>query len=91
MKTIHFIIPLAGRYETLKRFLGNFEKVCLLTAENVKLAVILFKVQTKSGCGVLSAYFKLLCRLVRLSVPLSVGRSVTLLIFAFLSTDWRTD
>ena len=44
LKTVHFIIPLAGRYDTLKRFLGNFEKVCLASGENVKLAVILFKV-----------------------------------------------
>lgn len=43
IKTIHFIVPLAGRYETLKRFLNNFDKVCLATGENVKLLVVLFK------------------------------------------------
>ena len=43
MKTVHFIIPLSGRYETLKRFLANFEKVCLAPGDNVKLAVVLFK------------------------------------------------
>lgn len=42
-KTVHFIIPLAGRYQTLKRFMNNFEKVCLANGDNVKLAVILFK------------------------------------------------
>ena len=45
LKMVHFIIPLAGRYDTLKRFLNNFEKVCLVTGENVKLVVILFKVE----------------------------------------------
>ena len=49
MKTIHFIVPLAGRYETLKRFLNNFDKVCLATGENVKLLVVLFKVTIGLG------------------------------------------
>ena len=49
IKTIHFIVPLAGRYETLKRFLNNFDKVCLATGENVKLLVVLFKVSFGLG------------------------------------------
>ena len=48
-KAIHFIVPLAGRYETLKRFLNNFDKVCLATGENVKLLVVLFKVSFGLG------------------------------------------
>lgn len=40
--TVHFIIPLAGRYETFARFMENFEKICLKTQENVKLLVVYF-------------------------------------------------
>jgi chondroitin sulfate synthase len=39
---VHFILPLAGRFETFHRFLKNFENVCLKTGDNVNLAVILF-------------------------------------------------
>jgi len=41
-KTIHLIIPLAGRYPTLKRFMTNLEKA-LVKGENIKTALILFK------------------------------------------------
>nr|XP_002740525.1 PREDICTED: chondroitin sulfate synthase 1-like [Saccoglossus kowalevskii] len=42
-QTIHFVLPLAGRFETLKRFMQNFERTCLVTKEDVKLVVVLFK------------------------------------------------
>jgi chondroitin sulfate synthase len=41
-KYIHFIVPLSGRFDTFKKFIKNFENVCLKTSENVKLALILF-------------------------------------------------
>lgn len=41
-KIIHFVVPLAGRLAIFKRFMENFENVCLKTRENVKLAVVLF-------------------------------------------------
>ncbi|XP_014667856.1 PREDICTED: chondroitin sulfate synthase 1-like [Priapulus caudatus] len=40
--TVHFVLPLAGRYTTFKRFLSNFESACLRGEERVTLAVILF-------------------------------------------------
>lgn len=42
-KTIHFVLPLMGRVEIFKRFMLNYEKVCLESGENVKLAVVLFE------------------------------------------------
>lgn len=39
---IHFILPLSGRVNVFKRFLKNFEEVCLKMEENVELAVVLF-------------------------------------------------
>ena len=41
-KRIHFILPLSGRFETLKRFLYTYEEVCLKTSENVALYLVYF-------------------------------------------------
>lgn len=41
-KMINFILPLAGRFETFKRFIGVFEKICLKPNENVRLVVELY-------------------------------------------------
>ncbi len=41
-KTIHFILPLAGRFQTFLHFMHNFEEVCLKTGEHVALALMLF-------------------------------------------------
>ncbi|KAM8961728.1 chondroitin sulfate synthase 3 [Pelodytes ibericus] len=40
-KKIHFLVPLTGRYDIFIRFMENFEKVCLIPKQNVKLVVIL--------------------------------------------------
>ncbi|XP_077988401.1 chondroitin sulfate synthase 1-like [Glandiceps talaboti] len=40
--TVHFVIPLAGRPESFKRFMKNFEEVCIQQDDNVKLVVVLF-------------------------------------------------
>lgn len=40
-KKIHILVPLTGRYETFMRFMDNFEKVCLISNQNVKLIIIL--------------------------------------------------
>lgn len=40
-KQISILVPLSGRYDTLVRFMENFEKVCLVPKQNVKLSVIL--------------------------------------------------
>lgn len=47
-KIIHFVMPLSGRLEIFKRFIKNFENVCLKKNENVKLAIVLFT-ETSSG------------------------------------------
>uniref|UniRef100_A0A8C9VLI5 Hexosyltransferase n=1 Tax=Scleropages formosus TaxID=113540 RepID=A0A8C9VLI5_SCLFO len=41
-KRINVLVPLAGRYEIFVRFMANFEKVCLVPSQNVKLLVLLF-------------------------------------------------
>ncbi|XP_063152793.1 chondroitin sulfate synthase 3 [Candoia aspera] len=41
-KKIHILVPLTGRYDIFLRFMENFEKTCLVTKQNVRLAVILF-------------------------------------------------
>ena len=42
-KVINFVVPLAGRWETFKRFMMNYEDICLRTNENVKLVIVLFE------------------------------------------------
>ncbi|XP_024085616.1 chondroitin sulfate synthase 1-like [Cimex lectularius] len=41
-KLINFILPLSGRFEVFRRFISNFEDVCLKNNENVALIVVLF-------------------------------------------------
>ena len=36
---VHFIVPLVGRLETFRRFMKNFELVCLIARQRVKLVV----------------------------------------------------
>ncbi|TRY89554.1 hypothetical protein DNTS_005306 [Danionella cerebrum] len=38
---VHLLVPLTGRYEIFVRFMENFEKVCLIPNQNVKLTIIL--------------------------------------------------
>lgn len=45
-KTIHFILPLAGRFQTFLAFMRNFEEVCLVTDERTTLSVMLFHSET---------------------------------------------
>ncbi|XP_060617994.2 chondroitin sulfate synthase 3 [Anolis sagrei] len=45
-KKIHILVPLTGRYDTFQRFMENFEKTCLISKQNVKLAIILFNSET---------------------------------------------
>ncbi|XP_054010276.1 chondroitin sulfate synthase 1-like, partial [Hylaeus anthracinus] len=48
-KTIHFVLPLAGRYEVFQRFLQNYEEVCLTNGEKTRLLVVLFHHKTESS------------------------------------------
>ncbi|XP_048187247.1 chondroitin sulfate synthase 3 [Perognathus longimembris pacificus] len=41
-KKIHILVPLVGRYDIFLRFMENFENVCLIPLQNVKLVIILF-------------------------------------------------
>ncbi|XP_064620327.1 chondroitin sulfate synthase 1-like [Lineus longissimus] len=47
-RTVHFILPLAGRFEPFTRFLNNFENTCLKTGDKVELAVVLFSEVSES-------------------------------------------
>ncbi|XP_033952517.1 chondroitin sulfate synthase 3 [Pseudochaenichthys georgianus] len=40
-RKVNILVPLSGRYENFVRFMENFEKVCLIPKQNVKLSVIL--------------------------------------------------
>ncbi|XP_051541173.1 chondroitin sulfate synthase 3-like [Myxocyprinus asiaticus] len=40
-KKVHFLVPLTGRYGIFVRFMENFERVCLIPNQNVKLTIIL--------------------------------------------------
>lgn len=40
-KKVHILVPLSGRYDAFLRFMHNFEKVCLVSQQNVKLSVVL--------------------------------------------------
>lgn len=40
--SVHFILPLTGRIGTFRRFMKNFEDVCLKRRENAKLLVVYF-------------------------------------------------
>lgn len=37
------MVPLSGRWETFKRFMRNYEDVCLKSGESTRLAVVLFE------------------------------------------------
>lgn len=41
-KVINFVLPLSGRFDTFRRFIRNFEDVCLKNDEHVTLTVVLF-------------------------------------------------
>ncbi|XP_068430820.1 chondroitin sulfate synthase 3 [Clinocottus analis] len=40
-RKVNILVPLSGRYDTFVRFMDNFEKVCLIPKQNVKLSIIL--------------------------------------------------
>lgn len=41
-KKVNILVPLSERYETFVRFMANFERVCLIPNQNVKLLILLF-------------------------------------------------
>ena len=55
-QTIHFIMPLAGRYQTFLAFMKNFENACLRTQGQIALAVMLFHSETDDRTEETMAY-----------------------------------
>ncbi|KAM9329808.1 chondroitin sulfate synthase 3 [Gastrophryne carolinensis] len=47
-KKVHFLVPLTGRYDIFTRFMENYEKICLIPKQNVKLLIILFNSEKDS-------------------------------------------
>ncbi|XP_017893539.1 chondroitin sulfate synthase 1 [Ceratina calcarata] len=48
-KTIHFILPLSGKYEVFQRFLQNYEEICLAGGEKTSLLVVLYPHRTEQN------------------------------------------
>jgi chondroitin sulfate synthase len=42
-KSVNFVLPLTGRWDIFKRFMANYENICLKTNENTRLVVVLFE------------------------------------------------
>ena len=47
-KRLHFIVPLAGRYNRLVEFMSNFENVCLIPEKAISIFVMLYKDESSS-------------------------------------------
>ncbi|XP_011501671.1 PREDICTED: chondroitin sulfate synthase 1 [Ceratosolen solmsi marchali] len=41
-RVIHFIVPVSGRQEAMRRFLQNYERVCLSRFQHTKLLVVVY-------------------------------------------------
>ncbi|XP_037121704.1 chondroitin sulfate synthase 1-like isoform X1 [Syngnathus acus] len=50
-RKVNILVPLSGRYDTFVRFMENFEKVCLIPKQNVKLSVILVDNESNDNKG----------------------------------------
>ncbi|XP_074547123.1 chondroitin sulfate synthase 3 [Halichoeres trimaculatus] len=50
-KKVNILVPLSGRYDTFVRFMENFEKVCLIPKQNVKLSIILVDSEINQSRG----------------------------------------
>ncbi|XP_078033668.1 chondroitin sulfate synthase isoform X1 [Augochlora pura] len=48
-KTIHFVLPLAGRHEVFQRFLQNYEEICLTSDQRTALLVVLYHHTTENS------------------------------------------
>lgn len=48
-RKVHILVPLSGRYDIFVRFMENFEKVCLIPKQNVKLIIILVDGEDNRG------------------------------------------
>ncbi|XP_061888039.1 chondroitin sulfate synthase 3-like [Entelurus aequoreus] len=50
-REVNILVPLSGRYDTFVRFMENFEQVCLIPKQNVKLSVILVDTESYQDEG----------------------------------------
>ncbi|XP_033503530.1 chondroitin sulfate synthase 3-like [Epinephelus lanceolatus] len=50
-RKVNILVPLSGRYDTFVRFMENFEKVCLIPKQNVKLSVVLMESGSNQSRG----------------------------------------
>jgi hypothetical protein len=48
-KSVNFVLPITGRWDIFRRFMVNYENVCLRTNENTKLVIVLFESEFNSG------------------------------------------
>lgn len=48
-RKVNIVVPLSGRYDSLVRFMENFEKVCLVPKQNVKLSLVLVEGERDSS------------------------------------------
>lgn len=50
-RKVNILVPLSGRYDVFVRFMENFEKVCLIPKQNVKLTIILVDSEDNNNRG----------------------------------------
>ncbi|XP_044029306.1 chondroitin sulfate synthase 3 isoform X2 [Siniperca chuatsi] len=50
-RKVNILVPLSGRYDTFVRFMENFEKMCLIPKQNVKLSIILVDNESNQNRG----------------------------------------
>ncbi|TDH01705.1 hypothetical protein EPR50_G00165430 [Perca flavescens] len=50
-RKVNILVPLSGRYDTFVRFMENFEKVCLIPKQNVKLSIVLVDNESSQNRG----------------------------------------
>ncbi|XP_034752486.1 chondroitin sulfate synthase 3 [Etheostoma cragini] len=50
-RKVNILVPLSGRYDTFVRFMENFEKVCLIPKQNVKLSIVLVDNESNQSRG----------------------------------------
>ena len=48
-KIIHFVLPLSGKHDVFRRFLRNYEEICLTSGERTTLSVILYRHKTEDS------------------------------------------
>ncbi|KAF0038811.1 hypothetical protein F2P81_009295 [Scophthalmus maximus] len=50
-RKVNIVVPLSGRYDTFVHFMENFEKVCLVAKQNVRLSLVLVDSESNQSSG----------------------------------------